>query len=654
MRTAFSPLALYLFTPLPLAAVSDVEDVIVVTGDNRNAQQQASSSVSVSRETMEQQGSLTVVDALQHVPGIQLRYGGQGVPQLDIRGYKSRDITFLVNGVPQNSAWDSQFDPQLIPVGMIERIDITKGGSGSLLYGSGGFGGVINVITRQSDGEPHSALAVGAGNGGHYTANASTSGAAGALDYAASYAYDGKDGFPMAADFTPSGQQGDGRRNNSDNRNHTLATSLNWQASEDTRLGLNLNYRHDSWGVPDKLGGSGNGNGGGGGGGGKGNAKAGGSAGGGNGPAWSDMRVEPLEHYDVQTTFSHQLTDSNTMRGYAWYSHETRDNQYRGKSADRQQRTRTESYGSNLQWINQLSRQHTLTNGITLSEDRWRCNGDDCDAQQNRQSIAQQDWVAEYQFQPDDTLGLTLSGALYHNDRAGGTDYAAQAAGYWYPWHDTRLFTTAARRIRFPDLSQLYDIEYGNSTLVPETSHYFEAGFEQALFNRVQLRLSAWVSDVYHHIEKSALTDRFTNFDHYRFWGIEPGVHYFISEDTDLSLGYAWLKAENKGDDSTRSALQGRPTHSAWLALNTRLPLDLSASVRVESFRDSVQYQGQSETPVKLDNYTLVGLSLSGPSPWAPLSWQFTVNNLFDENYAQALNFPRPGREYLLQLKMNF
>ncbi|WP_161617236.1 TonB-dependent receptor [Yokenella regensburgei] len=273
MHTAFSPLALCLFTPLSLAAVSDVEDVIVVTGDNRNAQQQASSSVSVSRETMEQQGSLTVVDALQHVPGIQLRYGGKGVPQLDIRGYKSRDITFLVNGVPQNSAWDSQFDPQLIPVGLIERIDITKGGSGSLLYGSGGFGGVINVITRRSDGEPHSALAVGAGNGGHYTANANTSGAAGALEYAASYAYDGKDGFPMAADFTPSGQQGDGRRNNSDNRNHALATSLNWQTSEDTRLGLNLNYRHDSWGVPDKLGGSGNGGGGGGGGGGKGNAK---------------------------------------------------------------------------------------------------------------------------------------------------------------------------------------------------------------------------------------------------------------------------------------------------------------------------------------------------------------------------------------------
>ncbi|MFA7953122.1 TonB-dependent receptor [Klebsiella oxytoca] len=65
---------------------------------------------------------MTLADVLQNTPGIQMRYGGQGVPQLDIRGYKSRHITFLVNGVPQSSAWNSQFDPQLIPVQQIERV----------------------------------------------------------------------------------------------------------------------------------------------------------------------------------------------------------------------------------------------------------------------------------------------------------------------------------------------------------------------------------------------------------------------------------------------------------------------------------------------------------------------------------------------------
>ena len=54
----------------------------------------------------------------------------------------------LLDGVPFNSAFDQQFDPTLIPVENIARIKVTKGPS-SVLYGQGGLGGVINIITKK-------------------------------------------------------------------------------------------------------------------------------------------------------------------------------------------------------------------------------------------------------------------------------------------------------------------------------------------------------------------------------------------------------------------------------------------------------------------------------------------------------------------------
>jgi outer membrane cobalamin receptor len=67
----------------------------------------------------------TLADVLELVPGINVRTGGQGIPRIDIRGLRTRQAKLLVNGVPFNSTFDGQYDPELIPAGEIARVKVT-------------------------------------------------------------------------------------------------------------------------------------------------------------------------------------------------------------------------------------------------------------------------------------------------------------------------------------------------------------------------------------------------------------------------------------------------------------------------------------------------------------------------------------------------
>jgi len=83
--------------------------------------------------------------------GVDLRsYGNYGgaAQEIQIRGVGSVGTQVFVNGVNVNSPSLGTADVGLIPLNAIERIEIVKG-SGSLLYGSGAMGGVINIITKR-------------------------------------------------------------------------------------------------------------------------------------------------------------------------------------------------------------------------------------------------------------------------------------------------------------------------------------------------------------------------------------------------------------------------------------------------------------------------------------------------------------------------
>lgn len=118
----------------------------------------------ITRQDIERAPENTVADILSRETGIQTSsfYGGVNGTgtTVDMRGFGitgASNTLILINGRRLND-WDLQgFDLTTIAKNSIERIEITRGNSGAVLYGDGAVGGVINIVTRTGAGQPSSA-----------------------------------------------------------------------------------------------------------------------------------------------------------------------------------------------------------------------------------------------------------------------------------------------------------------------------------------------------------------------------------------------------------------------------------------------------------------------------------------------------------------
>ncbi|MCL2441410.1 MAG: TonB-dependent receptor [Treponema sp.] len=103
----------------------------------------------VEKEQIENSSASDLADILHETLGLNIvRYGAYGNQTgINLRGFDSKRIAFLIDGIPANSSIDGRFDINQIDINSIERIEVIHGGSDSKYNVSGAFGGVINIIT---------------------------------------------------------------------------------------------------------------------------------------------------------------------------------------------------------------------------------------------------------------------------------------------------------------------------------------------------------------------------------------------------------------------------------------------------------------------------------------------------------------------------
>ncbi|MBN1932959.1 MAG: TonB-dependent receptor [Desulfobacterales bacterium] len=619
---------------------TDIYDLgeVIVTGA-RGGVEQVGTVREIKADEIRAKGARTLNEALELMPGLDIRTGADGTPRIDVRGFRSRHVILLIDGIPFNSTFDGQFNPAVIPVENIAKIKLSYGNH-SVLYGEGGLGGVINIVTKKGKQGIHGSASGEASERSSYLGKFDVSGAQENLNFFVSGSIVDSDGYPLADDFSSTPYEDGDLRENSDKRRKNFFANMGYAPNDAFNIGIVFNYLQGEYGKP---------------------------------PATIDKkmdslfaknlkyeRVDDYEGFSGQLSFSYNLPGPLEVRGWIFanqydeenngYDDDNYNTQKKSNSYHEDSTTTTE--GATLQTKYDLESAGILTMGLNARTEKWEADGEIMEKSglrsyedERRNDIYS--LALEYEVFPMDNLGLVL-GYSHHwleKDEGENDDTGTFLIGAHYDVLDgTRIKASAARKIRFPSIRQLYEEDGGNSELTTEKSYNYELGCIQRLPWSSQISLTGFFNDVKDYIEKDPDGISMNN-EKYRFKGFELTAENRFIENMMIRLGYTFLDTEDKSSNTEKEELQYRPKHKITFECKYDFEFGLSAYANIIHLAGQYFYSNDSPLIKKeLDDYTLVNLKLEQQLHNDLLSLYIGADNLFDEDYAESYSFPRAGQ----------
>lgn len=610
----------------------------------------------VTAQQIEAMGARTLDQALKLVPGVNVRMGSGGVPRIDIRGFRSRHVLILLNGVPFNSTYDGQFDPSLIPTENIARIKVSYGAH-SVLYGQGGLAGVIDIITKAGKKGLGGKIKGEAGTGDSYLGAFSLYGGNDKTDFFASGSWYQRDNWQVSEGFDETSEQGSGARVGTDKKRGNLFANMQYSPSDPWMLGFSVGVNNGEYGIPPSSI----------------NDKKDDFA---KSPKYE--RVEDIKGFFGQASLSYQGQGPLSFRGWV-FANRLEDSSKRFddanfnsmddatvKSFDLDQTT--DVLGVNVQAAYDLKRWGLLTLGLIAENDDWKESGRIRDARIGK--TKKYDWrglddskdvniysaALEYEVPIVTNLELVLGYGHNWQDRSeGDTEGGNMLAGLnWTLRQGTNLRGSYAHNVRFPSIRQLYDSDNGNTELEPEETDTFELGIDQELpFNSV-------VSLTGYHIMAKDYIERdgdsiFQNNDKYRFQGFELTGETRPFEGLWIMAGYTFLDTKDQSSGAGKDELQNRPRHKLILQGKYTLPFGLSLYLGFQYLADTYYYsQDEPLQKGEYGNYALVDAKIAQSLLDDRLKIYLGADNLLDKSYQESYGYPAEGRFVYIGAEASF
>jgi len=600
----------------------------------------------VKSEDIQKKGARTLNEALELLPGLDIRMGAQGIPRINLRGLRSRHVILLLNGIPFNSTYDGQFDPSIIPTENIAKIKVTYG-THSVLYGQGGLGGVINIITKKGKQGFRGSLSGEVDERGGKLGRFNMSGGGEKYDFFLSGSAEDSDGFRLSDDFDATSEEGGGLRENSDNERENLFANVGFAAGKDWNIGLIVQGSDGEFGKPSSVINDRNDS----------FAKR---------PKYE--RVEDHDGLSTQLSVSYDPVSPFGLRAWVFYNELEEDlaryddsnyNSITSRSSYRKD-NETRRQGGALQTSYEFGRAGRLVGAFSAQTDKYDSDGEngrgdpiDSDEDLEIYSVA-----LEYDVSPFSNFEFVAGYSYHWLDKDGGSDDDRGSFLVGTRYHiseKTDARASVAKKIRFPSIKQLYEIDSGNPDLTTEKSTTYELGITHQLPWDMEADLVGFWIDVDDYIEKDSITDIYENHDEYRFSGIELTLEKRFMETGFVRLGYTYLDSEDRSSGTQVDELEYRPEHKFTLVGRYAWNFGLSAYASFMYLGD--QYHYSDSDPVlkrKLNSYSLVDIKLEQKLISERFYAYTGANNLFDKDYEESYGFPQAGRMVYGGMKVAF
>lgn len=598
-------------------------DEIVVEGE---AIKETATVQQIDAKEIRDKGAKTVAEALQLIPGTYIQTGGKGEASIYIRGFSQREVTVLMDGIPLSSPYDGQIDLSGFPVEAIERIEVVKGAS-SVLYGANAMGGVVNIITKKSDGKNRIILDTQLGDGKTADINAFLQGAFGKIRYLVTGNYDNREYYRLSKNYSPAKNQPGFNRDNSDKKVWSGKISLGWDIGKEGKAALSYNLVDQVRGIPHHE----------------------------SDPKakfwrftdWQDGIVDFELHNTIgsvsyKTKLFYQYFN-NILDSYDDITYSTQ----KGKNAFTDT-YKDYSYGGDAFFRLGVKDIHLFKLALRFRHDTHR-----------GQSNIGQPWLENHM----NTLSLPLEGewkparlftltygasvdfmflsAREKMDARTGTSFNPQIAGIVHFTDTLSLRFSASRKTRFPSLKELFSSTSGNPNLDPMKSNIFELGLEYFPMPALSLSVVGFYNDVKGLINRVSKDTPYVNVDRAVFKGIETGVEWQFLTDSRLSLAYTFMHSEDKTTQNL-TYIQYRPKNKIDAALLVSLPYRFKFNLGVGYVSSQVYYDSKN-VEHSLKSYTLVDARLS-KNFGERITVFLNARNLFDANYYETEGYPLEGR----------
>ncbi len=612
-----------------------LSEIVVTANKTETPYYALGSSVSViTSDEISRQNLRTVVDVLRELPGLTItQHGGPGkLASVYTRGANSNHTLVIIDGVKMNDASspNNAFDFSTLYTNDIERIEIVRGPQ-STLYGSEAIAGVINIITKRGTDKPQFNFSGEGGSNNYYRGNLSAQGKSGILSYAITATRNGSDGISVSnARF--------GNKEKDHFTNNSFYSLLGFDLSTTAKLEIIYKFT--------KM----------------------------------ETALDQSEKFGDDPNFNFNIEEQFLKSGLSLSLFDRRwQQQFSASLVKRFSRSLDlfDQVHPNLSsdGFNKASRvKFDWQNNFRFIANNLITFGIETEAEKTNSSyVSTSDWgpfdsifpeqsvkttgiYLQDQFSYKNALFVSAGVRLDNNQKFGSVATYRIAPAYYFNTIGTKLKMSFGTGFKAPSLFYLFDPAFGNPDLQPEKSIGWDAGFEQ-YFNEGKFSFALTYFNL--KLENMFGFDanfRTVNIAQASSNGFEIVASVFNLYNFSVNANYTFTKTKDEyelSEDYGKSLLR-RPKHQASFSINYKPNADfnLNAQFLYVGEREDKDFSTFPSVRVAIPDYTIVNLSASYKL-FSYLEFTGKIENLFDKQYEEVLNYGTLGRSFYAGLNIN-